>query len=156
MTDLMKLADETAVPGVSPALFASPTLALRPWVDELIDTLGFDPRSSYVERFWLPILGPSTTWLLRRVAMAGAASPMAPSTAARHWPTSPTAVSCAPGGRMAPAEAYPRIKSAPAPQNAHPAGDSLAVNLLRNCIIPSNRFLKNSSKSQGDSNYLID
>jgi len=70
MTDLMKLADETTLPGVPPELFASTTLALRPWVDELIDTLGFDPRSSYVERFWLPILGPSTTWLLRRIATA--------------------------------------------------------------------------------------
>jgi hypothetical protein len=70
MTDLMKLADETTVPGVPPAMFATPTLAVRPWVDELIDTLGFDPRSSYVERFWLPILGPSTTWLLRRVSTA--------------------------------------------------------------------------------------
>ena len=30
--------------------------------------LGHDPRSTYVERFWLGILGPSTTWLLRRLA----------------------------------------------------------------------------------------
>ena len=70
MTDLMKLAEETEAAAVPPALFSSPTLALRPWADEVIDTLGFDPRSSYVERFWLPILGPSTTWLLRRVARA--------------------------------------------------------------------------------------
>ena len=27
-----------------------------------------DPRSAYVERFWLPILGPSCTWLVRRLA----------------------------------------------------------------------------------------
>ena len=27
-----------------------------------------DPRSTYVERFWLGILGPSTTWLLRSLA----------------------------------------------------------------------------------------
>ena len=50
--------------------FTSDTLTIRPWADEVIDTLGFDPRSPYVERFWLGILGPSTTWLLRRTAAA--------------------------------------------------------------------------------------
>jgi hypothetical protein len=30
--------------------------------------LGHDPRSAYVEQFWLGILGPSTTWLMRRLA----------------------------------------------------------------------------------------
>lgn len=34
------------------------TLAIRPWPDPVIDTLGHDPRSLYVERFWLPTLGP--------------------------------------------------------------------------------------------------
>ena len=43
------------------------TLHIRPWPDEVIDTLGFDPRCSYVEKFWLCALGPSTTWLLRRL-----------------------------------------------------------------------------------------
>ncbi|HEY5888143.1 MAG TPA: hypothetical protein VIT24_10480, partial [Acidimicrobiales bacterium] len=41
---------------------------LRPWVDTVIDRVGHDPRSRYVEQFWLGILGPSTTWLLRLVA----------------------------------------------------------------------------------------
>jgi hypothetical protein len=63
---------ETPVPT---HLFAEPTLAVRPWVDDIVDTLGFDPRSSYVERFWLGILGPSTTWLLRRVAAGFDAHP---------------------------------------------------------------------------------
>ncbi len=40
-------------------------LPVRPWPDGVIDALGHDPRSLYVERFWLGILGPSTTWLLR-------------------------------------------------------------------------------------------
>lgn len=67
LTELTLLADPET--GVVPAeLFAEATLPVRPWVDELIDTLGFDPRSAYVEQFWLGILGPSTTWLLRRVA----------------------------------------------------------------------------------------
>jgi hypothetical protein len=38
------------------------------WPDPVIDRLGYDPRSAYVERFWLAILGPSTTWLIRRLA----------------------------------------------------------------------------------------
>ena len=29
---------------------------------------GHDPRSLYVERFWLPILGPTGTWLMRNFA----------------------------------------------------------------------------------------
>jgi hypothetical protein len=48
--------------------FETDALTIRPWPDEIIDSLGFDPRSPYVERFWLGVLGPSTTWLLRRLA----------------------------------------------------------------------------------------
>jgi hypothetical protein len=48
--------------------FPAPTLRVLPWEDLVIDELGHDPRSLYVERFWLGILGPSATWLLRRVA----------------------------------------------------------------------------------------
>lgn len=47
---------------------AATSLIIRPWPDDVIDALGFDPRSAYVETFWLGILGPSTTWLLRRIA----------------------------------------------------------------------------------------
>lgn len=47
-----------------PALEA---LTIRPWPDPVIDSLGHDPRSTYVETYWLGILGPSTTWLLRRI-----------------------------------------------------------------------------------------
>src|SRR5579872_2413334 len=43
-------------------------LQVEPWADPLIDRLGHDPRSHYAERFWLPVLGPSTMWLLRRIA----------------------------------------------------------------------------------------
>jgi hypothetical protein len=54
---------------VQPLLtFECEILTVRPWFDDIIDSLGFDPRSPYVERFWLGVLGPSTTWLLRRVA----------------------------------------------------------------------------------------
>jgi hypothetical protein len=44
------------------------TLTIRPLPDPVIDAVGFDPRSDYVERFWLGILGPSTLLLLRRLA----------------------------------------------------------------------------------------
>jgi hypothetical protein len=80
----MSLAAEPAAPigstpgpePVPPALFTEDTIAVRPWVDDVIDTLGFDPRSAYVERFWLGLLGPSTTWLLRRFAAAFDRSPV--------------------------------------------------------------------------------
>ena len=48
--------------------FAPEILHIRPWPDEVVDHLGYDPRSSYVEDFWLGVLGPSTVWLLRRLA----------------------------------------------------------------------------------------
>lgn len=48
--------------------FPIPTLAVRPWADAVIDEIGFDPRSPYVERYWLAILGPSATWLVRHLA----------------------------------------------------------------------------------------
>jgi hypothetical protein len=50
-----------------PAPDATDTLRIVPWPDPVIDTLGHDPRSWYVEQFWLPIIGPTTTWLLRRI-----------------------------------------------------------------------------------------
>ena len=44
------------------------TIVLSRWVDPLLDKLGHDPRSRYVERFWLPVLGPSTVVFLRHCA----------------------------------------------------------------------------------------
>lgn len=51
----------------APSIPATGTLRIEPWPDAVIDSLGLDPRSHYVETFWLGILGPSTTWLLRRL-----------------------------------------------------------------------------------------
>src|SRR5438270_6260756 len=51
------------------------TLHIRPWPDAVIDTLGHDPRSAYVERFWLGVLGPSSVVFLRRLASALESSP---------------------------------------------------------------------------------
>jgi len=58
-----------------PFALESPTLRVEPWPDPVIDTLGYDPRSGYVERFWLGVLGPTTTWLLRRIAAGFDESP---------------------------------------------------------------------------------
>lgn len=43
-------------------------LHIEPWPDPVVDRVGHDPRSAYVERFWLGVLGPSTTLLMRRLA----------------------------------------------------------------------------------------
>jgi hypothetical protein len=43
------------------------TYVLKAWQDPIVDRLGHDPRSRYCERFWLPVLGPSTVCLLRHL-----------------------------------------------------------------------------------------
>jgi hypothetical protein len=45
-------------------------ITIEPWDDPALcqPLTSFDPRSRYVERFWLPVLGPTSTWLLRRFA----------------------------------------------------------------------------------------
>jgi hypothetical protein len=48
---------------------------IEPWTDAVIDPLGHDPKSPYVERFWLGILGPSATWLLRSISYGFDAAP---------------------------------------------------------------------------------
>lgn len=44
------------------------TVRVRPWPDPVIDTIGHDPRSLYVETFWLPTLGPTSLLLMRHLA----------------------------------------------------------------------------------------
>lgn len=44
------------------------SLPVEPWPDIVIDEVGHDPRSPYVEQFWLGVLGPTATWLMRRLA----------------------------------------------------------------------------------------
>lgn len=55
--------------------FPESRLEIRPWPDPVLDNLGHDARSPYVERYWLPILGPSATLLVRRLAAALEESP---------------------------------------------------------------------------------
>jgi hypothetical protein len=59
----------------APADVRSATLTIRPWVDPVVDDDGFDPRSRYVELFWLGVLGPTATWLVRRLVAGLEQSP---------------------------------------------------------------------------------
>jgi hypothetical protein len=53
---------ETAVPAPD-----GPSLHIVEWVDPVADPHGMHPCSRYVELYWLGVIGPSTTWLLRRL-----------------------------------------------------------------------------------------
>ena len=44
-----------------------PTVMVVPWHAPVVDSVGFDVRSLYVELFWLNVLGPTATWTLRRL-----------------------------------------------------------------------------------------
>jgi hypothetical protein len=51
---------------ISP-LLSGTTLIIFPWNDLTVEEVGHDPRSRYAELFVLPVLGPTATWLLRRL-----------------------------------------------------------------------------------------
>jgi hypothetical protein len=57
-----------ARPAAGDARRAPDQLRIVPWIDPVVDAAGHDPRSWYVETFWLGVLGPSTVWLLRLLA----------------------------------------------------------------------------------------
>jgi hypothetical protein len=62
----------SGVPGALP----EPPLTLRVvWSDPRVDEAGVHPHSLYVETFWLPVLGPSATWLLRHLVDGLEAAP---------------------------------------------------------------------------------
>lgn len=52
----------------APDLSGRTTALIIPLADTEFDVGAFDPRSHYAETFWLPILGPSTLWLMRNIA----------------------------------------------------------------------------------------
>ncbi len=54
---------------IAPDLSGRTTALIIPLADAESDAVGFDPRSHYAETFWLPILGPSTLWLMRNIAL---------------------------------------------------------------------------------------
>lgn len=64
----MSLSPSAAGPG-DPALPVPlpETVQVLPWLDPVVERHGHDPRSAYVEQFWLSVLGPTATWLLRRL-----------------------------------------------------------------------------------------
>jgi len=53
---------------VTTATALAARIVLVPFLAER-QSSGHHPRSLYVERFWLPVLGPSTTFLLRHLAL---------------------------------------------------------------------------------------
>lgn len=67
------MTDAPTLPPRRPALLDDPSaplpqrLRVVPWVDPLVDALGHPARSAYVEVFWLGTLGPTATWLVRRL-----------------------------------------------------------------------------------------
>jgi hypothetical protein len=62
--------------GMDPNVFpAGPRVTIRPWIDPVVDEHGHDPRSDYVERFWLGVIGPTATWIMRRFAAGFDAEP---------------------------------------------------------------------------------
>jgi|BarGraNGADG00212_1021973.scaffolds.fasta_scaffold44521_1 hypothetical protein len=60
--------DDESNPPSRPPICTSDTLRVVPWKDPIADPHGVHPCSRYVELYWLGILGPSTTWLLRRMS----------------------------------------------------------------------------------------
>jgi hypothetical protein len=44
------------------------SLEVVDWPDPVVAAVGFEAESEYVEWFWLPVLGPTATWLLRRLS----------------------------------------------------------------------------------------
>lgn len=61
--------EASAADGVTMApVAAGGAIRIVAWPDPVLDTLGHDPRSRYVEEFWLPTLGPTCVLLLRHLA----------------------------------------------------------------------------------------
>src|SRR4029078_8531081 len=44
-------------------------LMVVPWLDPVVDSIGYEVRSQYVALFWLNVLGPTATWILRRLVL---------------------------------------------------------------------------------------
>lgn len=50
-----------------PPVGRPPVLVVLPWHDPVVERVGHRADSAYVEMFWLGILGPTATWLFRRL-----------------------------------------------------------------------------------------
>jgi hypothetical protein len=64
-----------SAPADDPVDLSRSSLIVLPWLDPVLEEVGFDPRAPYVERYWLPALGPSTVLLARLLAEAFDADP---------------------------------------------------------------------------------
>lgn len=53
---------------LAPCWSDTASLTVVAWIDPLVEAHGFGPMSQYVEQCWLGVLGPTTTWLYRRLA----------------------------------------------------------------------------------------
>jgi len=53
----------------TPELLTQPAIVVLPWLDPVVDAAGASLFSRYVELYWLPVLGPSALWILRRIVM---------------------------------------------------------------------------------------
>lgn len=51
------------------------TRPVRCWRDPVVERVGFDACGDYVELFWLPVIGPTSTLLLRRLAIMAVLNP---------------------------------------------------------------------------------
>ena len=60
--------DRTPTPDVQSWLCQQNPLRIEALNDPVVEAFGHDPRSDYAETYWLPVLGPSALWTLRRVA----------------------------------------------------------------------------------------
>ncbi len=56
-------------------LVAHDPLEVVGWDDPLVEQLGHAPRSAYVETYWLPVIGPASTWAMRRLTILLDAAP---------------------------------------------------------------------------------
>lgn len=72
-------------PGRHTPVFPETRLRVTAWPDPVLDALGHDPRSAYVEQFWLSVLGPSALFLLRRLASRLEAEPDGFDLDAEQW-----------------------------------------------------------------------
>jgi hypothetical protein len=62
-------------PDVQTWLAAHDSLRIVPLVEPVIERVGQEPRSLYAETYWLPVIGPSAMWALRRLAAWAEAKP---------------------------------------------------------------------------------
>lgn len=75
LSQLSQVAGRHTTPTTPATAEAGDMIKVRSWVDPLVDDNGHDPRSGYVETFWLGVIGPTATWLLRRLATGLEQSP---------------------------------------------------------------------------------